>query len=284
MDRGDIAEAIVLFQYSSTARSGTRAQAVSQRLADLYRRNEIGFHVLARASLRGRWREGRAGHDLQLNTTYFDRFERLPAASRLAALSLILVHEATHATVNFTKLYDEMAARMLPILYFRELSGPGVFNEANDPPRPGRPSRIVRLAPGSFPEFEEQSEALRKDQLIDYILSIRSYTRSRYITPQWIIDNLTHWRGLRNRWPETRGLDIRLLADSADIHFTRAIIDVMESVDQRADWNTMMEAAGSLRSIQIALDDLSARPQYGRRIVALERRWGVYLRERIPAR
>ena len=277
MDRGDIAEAITLFRYSSTAQSNARAAAVVRRLLDLYQRDEIGFHRLARRSLRGTWQAGRAGHDLQVNTAYF---ERVPEQKRLGSLSLLLVHEATHATVHFTRLYDEMAARMLPILYYRELSGPGVFNEANDPPRPGQ-SSVVRLSSDDLPEFEEQSEALRKEQLVDFILSIDTYTRPRYITPQWIVDNLTHWRGLRNRWPETRGLYIRLLAESVDNYFTRAIIDIMESIERREDWNKMMDAAGQLRSIQIVLDDLSAQRQYGGRIVALERRWGARLREQI---
>ena len=280
MDRADIAEAIDLFRYSSTARTNGRAPSIAQTLLDLYRRDEIGFHVLARPTLHGTWRAGRAGHDLRLNSIYINR---LPGATRVAGLSLLLVHEATHATVDFTKLYDEMAARMLPIQYYRELSGPGVFNEANDPPRPGT-SSIVRLSPAGFPEFEEQSKALRREQLIDYVLAIRTYTRPTYITPQWIADNLTHWGGLRNRWPQTRGLYIRLLAQSADIYFTRLILDVMESVERRTDWVKMMDGAGSLRSIQIALDDLSARSQYAQRVVALEGRWGIHLREQIPQR
>ena len=278
MDSGDIAEAITLFRYSNTALSNGRAQRVVQSLLDLHQRDEIGFHVLARPTLRGTWQQGRAGHDLRINTTYFNN---LTPDVRLGRLSLLLVHEATHATVNFTKLYDEMAARMLPILYWRELSGPGVFNEASDPPRPGQRSSVVRLAPRSLPEFDEQSRALSQEQLIDDILSIRTYTRSSYITPQWIIDNLNNWRGLRNRWPQTRGLYIRLLAQSVDIYFTRAIVDIMESITSQADWNAMMTNAGPLRSIQIALDDLSARPQFGGRIVALERRWRARLREQI---
>lgn len=278
MDRGDIAEGITLFRYSNTGLSNGRAQDVVRNLLDLYRRDEIGFHVLARPTLRGTWQQGRAGHDLRINTTYFNN---LTPAVRLGRLSLLLVHEATHATVNFSKLYDEMAARMLPILYWRELSGPGVFNEANDPPRPGQGSSIVRLAPGSLLEFDEQDRALSRDQLIDDILAIRTYTRSSYITPQWIIDNLNNWRGLRNRWPQTRGLYVRLLAQSVDTHFTRAIVDIMESINTQADWDAMMANAGPLRSIQIALDDLSARPQFGGRIVALERRWRARLREQI---
>jgi hypothetical protein len=99
------------------------------------------------------------------------------------------------------------------------------------------------------------------------------------VNPQWIIDNLTHWRGLGNRWPETRGLYIRVLASTVDIHFTRVIIDIMESISTRADWDAMMAKAGSLRTIQIELETLSAQPRYAARIVAIERRWGVQLRE-----
>ena len=278
MDRSDIAEAITLFRYSNTALSNGRAQDVVRNLLDLYQRDEIGFRDLGPATLHGTWRQGRAGHDLRINVNFFNN---LTPAVRLGRLSLLLVHEATHATVSFTKLYDEMAARMLPILYWRELSGPGVFNEATDPPGPGERTSTVHLAPGSLPEFDRQSRALSRDQLIDDILAIETYTRSSYITPQWIIDNLNNWRGLGNRWPQTRGLYVRLLAQSVDAYFTRAIVDIMESITSQADWNAMMANAGPLRSIQIALDDLSARPQFGGRIVALERRWHVQLREQI---
>lgn len=283
MDRGDIAEAIDLFRYSSTVAANARARAVAQTLLDLYRRDEIGFHNLGRPRHHGEFLAGRPGHDLQLNINFFNH---LPEAVRLARLSLLLVHEGTHSTVDFAGrfdqwLYDEMAARMVPILYYQELSGPGVFNEHADPPRPGH-VRVVRLGPGSLPEFERQSRALRRGQLIDDILSISTYQTDDYITPPWIANNLANWGGLRNRWPETRGLYIRVLAGSVDTYYSRLIVDIMESINRREDWDEMMGEAGSLRSIQIALDDLSARPEYGRRIVALERHWNARLREQIP--
>ena len=159
MNRDDIQHGILLFQYSHTV----------QRSWNLDRSNEIGFHNLGRASLHGTW-QVRAGHNLGINTAYLDS---LPTTLRLGARSLLLVHEGIHATVNFTKLYDELAARILPIHDFRELSGPGVFNEASDPPRPGQRTEIARLPPGSMPSFDRQSEALARDQLIDH------YSRSR---------------------------------------------------------------------------------------------------------
>ena len=281
MDRNDIREGIMLFQYSSTAQRSHRAPQLLRVLWNLYRNNEIGFHDLGRRSLHGTWLEGRRGHDLRINTAYMNH---LPSTLRLGALSLLLVHEGTHATVDFAKLYDELAARILPIHYFRELSGPGVFNEASDPPRPGRSTEIVRLGPGSMPSFERQSAALMRNQLIDHVLSIKSYRHRNYINPQWIVDNLNHWGGLRNRTPETRGRFISVLTSSADVHVTRAILDIMESAATRADWDDMMKKAGSLRSIQITLDVLSARPEYAPRILALERRWNVHLREAAPLR
>ena len=278
MNRDDIRRGILLFQYRHTAQRSGRARALIEVLWNLDRRNEIGFHNLGRASLHGTW-QVRAGHNLRINTAYLDS---LPATLRLGALSLLLVHEGIHATVNFTKLYDELAARILPIHYFRELSGPGVFDEASDPPRPGQRTEIVRLPPGSMPSFDRQSAALARDQLIDHVLSIETYTRSRYVNPQRIIDNLTHWGGLGNRWPETRGLYIRVLAPTVDTYFTRVILDIMESIGTRADWDAMMAEAGPLRTLRIALDDLSALRPHTPRILALERRWGAHLREEPP--
>ena len=43
-----------------------------------------------------------------------------------------------------------------------------------------------------------------------------------------------------------------------------------------------MVEAGPLRTLQIALGDLSVLRQYALRIVALERRWGMHLREEPP--
>jgi hypothetical protein len=118
---------------------------------------------------------------------------------------------------------------------------------------------------------------------VDYLLSRSAYVGPDFVNPQWIVENLANWRGLTNRWPETRGLYIEVLAKDVNAHFTRVILDVMESVGTRAVWDTMMSSAGSLRAIQLALDDLSTRPQFSARIAALERRWGVHLTEDMPA-
>jgi hypothetical protein len=282
MDRSDIADAITLFQFSQTVANGGRATQVLQTLLDLFQRNEIGFADLPRRTLRGRWRSGRAGFDLQINNAYVNQ---VPAADKLPALSLLLVHEGTHATDNFDSLYSELAARILPAHYYRELAGPGVFNEADDPPRPGRRSSgIVRIAEREhFALYREQSEALRQEQLIDYILDNDTYTTSTYIDADWITNNFGNWGGIANRWPGTRGLYVKILAATyvQGRHYMGRLLDVLESVTTQADWDAIL-AAGSLRRLRLALDEASTHRPYGDRIARLERRWRISLTEKIP--
>ena len=130
MDSKDIADAITLFQYSKTAKSSGRAKMLLVRLKALYNTNAIHILRIGKPTLHGDW----DGHHIRVNSAHLNS---LQAGLRLAALSLVLVHEGIHAIVHMPDIYDELAARLLPIHYFRELTGPGVFNEASDPPRPG---------------------------------------------------------------------------------------------------------------------------------------------------
>ena len=273
MDLNDIADAITLFQYSNTGRSQGRAQVLIARLQGLYRTKAIHILNIGKPTLHGDW----DGHKIRVNSAHLNS---LQADLRLGALSLVLVHEGTHAIVNMPDIYDELAARLLPIHYFRELTGPGVFNEASDPPRPGGGAHIVKIPAPSMPWAEKQSAALARDQLIDYLFSHGDY--DQMLDPQWILDNLGNWRGLGNRRPETKGKYIGVLAKSPDNYFTRVILDIMESVKSRAEWDAMMDEAGSKRAIRVALDTLSAEARYGPRVVTLERRWGINLHDDPP--
>lgn len=273
MDRKDIGDAITLFQYSNTARSGGRAKVLVARLQELYTRKAIYILNIGKPTLHGDW----DGHKIRVNSAHLDS---LQAGLRLGALSLVLVHEGTHAIVHMPDIYDELAARLLPIHYFRELTGPGVFNEASDPPRPGGRTQIVRIPGPSMPWAEKQSTALTRDQLIDYLFSHGDY--DEMLDPQWIVDNLRNWGGIGNRLPETKGKYIGVLAKSADNYFTRVILDIMESVKSRAEWDAMMGDAGSKRAIRVALDTLSAEARHGPRVVALERQWGIHLHDDPP--
>jgi hypothetical protein len=273
MDLKDIGDAITLFQYSNTARSSGRAKVLIVRLQALYNTNAIHILMIGKPTLHGDW----DGHHIRVNSAHLDS---LQAGLRLAALSLVLVHEGIHAIVHMPDIYDELAARLLPIHYFRELTGPGVFNEASDPPRPGGRTEIVRIPGPSMPWAEKQSTALARDQLIDYLFSHGDY--DEMLDPQWIVDNLGNWRGIGNRFPETKGKYISVLAKSADNYFTRVILDIMESVKSRTEWDAMMGEAGSKRAIRVALDTLSAEARYGPRVVTLERRWGIHLHDDPP--
>ncbi len=272
-----IPEAIDLFRYSNTAlggngQVGTWPGKIIAKLRELNASGEVGFAVARKRSNRGSWQEGRAGFDLRVNTTYI---ESLPKEQQLPALSLVLVHEATHASLDFTRLYDEMAARRVPIYYYRELIGPGVFNETADIPGKG-PGKRVTLPKGGFRDYGEQSEALKKEQLVDFVLSRESYADD--IDAQWVIDNIANWGGLKNRWPETKANFIdKLAVNRFDTFYTARILDVMESVDRQADWDTMLDWVESMKPIREALQSLSSNRGHADRIQALNRKWKIDL-------
>jgi hypothetical protein len=288
MSRVVIHDAIMLFEYSTTAKGGRGPVGkwpglVIKRLWELYKASEIGFVRQESDRTRGSWDPGQPFINLQVNPHYINS---LPENRRLAAISLVLVHEGVHAALDFlddNSLYSELAARKLAVYYYRELSGPGVFNEASDPPAPGKRAELVLLPRNAFPEYVKMSGFLDKDQLIDYILHNPEYTDPDDLTPQWIVETLSLWGGLRNRWAATKGLYVKVLASSHDLRYESFILGVMESIDQQKDWDVMIEHAGSLRTIRIALSDLSSRHDH-ERIASLEKKWRVKLTEDPPYR
>jgi hypothetical protein len=283
MKRATIRDAILLFEYSTTAKGGRGPTGkwpglVVKRLWELYKASEIGFVRQESDSTRGSWDPDQPFINLQINPHYINS---LPENQRLAAVSLILVHEGVHAALDFLddkSIYSELAARKLGVYYFRELSGPGVFNEASDPPAPGKRAQLVVLPRNAFPEYLKMSAALDKDQLIDYILGIPSYTDPDDLTPQWIVETLSLWGGLKNRWAKTRGLYVKVLAKSREPLYEPFILTVMESIDRQKDWDVLIDNAGSLRTIRIALGDLTSRRDH-ERIAALEKKWEINLTE-----
>jgi len=282
MSTVDFTEAIMLYQYSNTVKMGRSGPTIVARLWDLLKQNEIGYRKPKRSTVRGSFLANRASFDLRVNPTYIDG---LPDGQRLAAVSLLMVHEGVHASLGIQDdIMDELQARKQSILYYKELAGPGVFNEFNDPPTPARRGGgIVKIPPGSFPVLREQSEYLNREQLIDYLFDIKSY-RNKFLKPKWIIDHLSLWGGINNRQPETKGRYIKRLAATYDAYYAGAIVDIMLSVRTRADWDSMMSKAGSLNTIQLALESLTGNRARGQQIYELERKWGVALIEQIPMR
>jgi hypothetical protein len=288
MNRTVFRDAITLFEYSTTAKGGRGpvgkwAGLVIKRLWELYKASEIGFVRQDSDHTRGSWDPSQPFINLQVNPHYINS---LPENQRLAAISLVLVHEGVHAALDFLddkSIYSELAARKLTVYYYRELSGPGVFNEASDPPAPGKRAQLILLPRNAFPEYVKMSRFLDRDQLIDYILAIPSYTDPDDLTPQWIVETLSLWGGLRNRWPATRGLYVKTLAKSRQPHYESFILTVLESIDNQRDWDAMIEEAGRLRTIRIALGDLTSRRDL-ERIASLEKKWRINLTENPPYR
>lgn len=283
MSTVDFTEAITLYQYSNTAKAGRSGPQIVARLWDLLKQNEIGYRKPRRSTVRGSFLADRASFDLRVNPAYIDG---LPDGQRLAAVSLLMVHEGVHASLGIQDdIMDELQARKQSILYYRELLGPGVFNEHKDVPMPGRPSAggIVRIPPGSFPVFKEQSDVLNREQLIDYLFDIKSY-RNKFLKPKWIVDHLTLWGGIQNRQAETKGRYIKRLAATYDAYYAAPMLDIMLSVKTKAEWDKMMAKAGSLSTIQLALESLTGSRTRISQIVELQRKWKVALTEQIPMR
>ena len=153
------------------------------------------------------------------------------------------------------------------------------YNEADDPPVPGKPSGIIRISEVSFPEFQEQSDALKKDQLIDYILDNETYTDSDYIDEQWVYDNLNNWGGIGNRWPSTKALYINQLDASYDPRAATIILAILESVKTHGEWRKVYDAIDSYRDLRHVLHQAKRIPQIAARIAALEAKWNVHLDE-----
>jgi hypothetical protein len=250
---------------------------VVERLTHLYDMDEIGFEAPAtkvkNGIIQGEWGEYRKGFDLRLNPAYF---KKLPERDRLPALSLILVHEGVHAAVDFEKLYDELAARKLPIYYYRELSGPGVVNELTG-------ERILLHKAGSLREFERQSEALDKDQVLDFVLSTPGYANRKYLDENWVVANLDNWGGVRNRWPGTRKIYVTMLAPVAfDPHYAQPLLTILEAVGTKPEWDAAIgeiKKRDLLWALQSGFGKLSADPKLRDRVAALERKWGTVLKK-----
>ena len=95
-----------------------------------------------------------------------------------------------HATVN---------GRGLPAL-----GQLGSRNAARNPTRSLLTAALLAAAAFllvAVESFRRQSEALQREQLIDLILSIETYTKPSYIDPHWIVSHIGLWGGLANRLP-----------------------------------------------------------------------------------
>ena len=243
----------------------------------------------------GSYQKGRAGYDLCVTN---EQILMLPEKDRIPAISLHLVHEAVHALLDATSdgasLEEEVAARRLEIEYHDELStGKGVFNCFAV--TPAAQDDFTKIVETPLRSVKTQSKWLAKDQLADYLLGFDFY-REYINDPEWIVKNIrTIWGGINNRWATTKGLSIRaLISDDraqADIGSGKGVsedrqalmLEIMESIKQKAHWDEMMRYAGQDRSavsasaysLQSAL--VSVNSVFTQRIRKLEATWGTNL-------
>jgi hypothetical protein len=282
-----ISEAIALFDHSQTARGGNGPVGkwplrVIEALRYVYDIDEAGLATPELKSkngiIRGEWAAWRKGLDLRINPSYLDS---LPAKERLPIASLILVHEGLHASsLDFQRLYDEVAARKLTVYYYRELSGPGVVNVLTG-------ERVWIGNSKTFDVYKAMSRYLDKDQLVDYVLSIEIYTDRSYIDKDWIVNNFDNWGGMKNRWRKTKRLYVKILLPAAsDTYYAARIVGILESIETKEEWEKMVAAVkemsrgGSLRTLQVSFDSLLGDRNLASRIGQLERRWSLALTER----
>lgn len=271
-----IRQAIMLFQYSFTGQGangsfGTLPRRVTDKLWQLYAHHEIGLGRTERRTTRASWEEGRPGFDLLVSQSFIDR---LPEDQRLGVVSLELVHEAVHSIIHRNYILEEMEARTLQVFYYREMTGLGVSNEETD--------RFVHLPVNAVPSLQRQSDYIRRDQLVDWVLG-KSTEYVESLTAAWVVNHVNQWGGIANRWATSKGHFIRVLTATYNSAYTDLILRIMESVrpGDRDHWDEMMEHAGPRRRLQSAIEPSR---QFTARIAALERRWGVHLIEEPPRR
>ena len=193
---------------------GQLALQVRERLWQLHSQNEIG--IIANidpddpdnTSLRGQWDADAEGPDLRVNRAYINS---LPENQRLGAVSLELVHEAVHSVSNWRYLNEEVLARRLQILYYRELTRQGVLDETTDPRHrvDGRSSFGSIRTPSRA--FDGRATGSTRISCWTTPSPARATTATRS-TPGWIEENITRWGGLHNRWATTKGYFVRTLA------------------------------------------------------------------------
>jgi hypothetical protein len=289
LSRSDFAEAITLFQYSSTALRTRHSRGIVRALRQLFASDEIGSYRNSDDDdprteehddppRYGRYWRRRDYDDLQVNLS---TYRRVPEGDRLPYLSLILVHEGSHAADTLHGLDSEYLARETSVAYYRELSTVGVFNEYADGPTPieGRRRGIIQItARGYFERYRKMDEAMAENQLIDYILQASESYREE-ATFDWIEENIDEWGGLDNRTPFSLGVYLRNIAEASGNNRRRAelILDIMGVIDQVTDWTEMLDTADNLDEIRDTLGLVARHPGLRARIQHLQHRWRTQL-------
>ncbi len=186
----------------------------------------------------------------------------------VVAVALIAVHEAAHAVIPWkdTEYYvdGEVRCRRLEISFYEELLA------ARRLPAQGRQAR----------ELEKQKELAKKDQLIDFVLSMKQYADQ--VKPRWIKRTIREqrWRGLGNRWPSSKRLFVHVLAGELPVPDAEMILEILHSsLDKPLEFTSILPLKDHDPDMirirkALATGGLMAKPEARRRLEQVEKRSG----------
>jgi hypothetical protein len=169
----------------------------------------------------------------------------------LAEFSVVLVHEATHHVHGRRGVMaeEELHCFELALLFYAELMPPGLtYYDA----RRARRAAMMRVGGRYQQELQVQEGWARRQQLLDYVLSLIAYCRES-LTPEWVERNAGNWGGVRNRWASTKGLFIRQLGAGRSPNAARLILEIMESIDSQANYTETVTRAGGENAMRAAI-------------------------------
>jgi len=264
-----IYDAINLFKYSPTGqgKSGIGGDAayrarykqlavdVVEKLWLFWSADEIGFANLPHNSLANA-EVGRPGYDIKVNNLLEPSpdpavYATAAEQGKLAVTSCNLVHEATHL-VSKIACYpeEEVLCRTIEVLYFQDLKQGRRYRSRVTG------NQLVAKFDAAVPYYNNYKGRLRRFQshdLIDNVFSIVSYRRDleELHTADFITRSLGWWRGLRHRWPSTRGYYLRSLA-SQNCSYAEQILQILESLTT-SQWPAARSCAGDLEKIRESL-------------------------------
>jgi hypothetical protein len=259
-----IYDAINIFGSSPTAQGGTDpggsaeyrsrylrlTQLAIYWLWRLWNADEIGFHDLrwGRSSVLLGDSAAREGHDIRVNR----RLVPIAAAAdygnalnqaKLAAVSLVLAHEAVHMVHDRNLVEEETICRTLQLLYFDDLLQGQTYTSVVT-----NRAHCARLTAASgdlsfiITTYQTQAQWRRRGQLVDHFLG-KTRTYHRGVTADFVRRSIDWWGGLQNRWLTTKGLYLRALAleprDDSEL-----ILRILRSFQSAAEWQTARRMVG----------------------------------------
>jgi hypothetical protein len=159
--------------------------------------------------------------------------------SKLAAFSLILVHEAIHLVHNLNLVEEEVICRTVQLLYFQDLiQGRSYASRVTGGGCNARLSANTGAVGTLMRSYGNMRRWHERAQLVDYVLRIPTYQQS--LSAQFVRRSFRWWGGIGNRQPLTKGLYLRALAQDSQRADAGAMIAILKSFSSQAEW----QAAG----------------------------------------